>query len=160
MHKAASVSLNLQKDSAPLSKPDIETLKSNTDWKPSPKFKSGDHFWTGVKGKFALFTPKPLTSEMGNKVLFAYWGDQEERDNHTFSIAAIHKQSDKAEKVLIEGTDTDHPVWSYNSGFSIPSSGGDGSLPAGLSFSKPGIWCLNGFLDGKFIGQIIVKVKE
>jgi len=150
----------------PLTNKEIRLLKKSIDWKVSKTFVSAEDNYrlTGINHRIAYYRghhqqkPQIWMSGVGDKILWLVWGNSKTLSKSDLSVVAINKKSGSVEKVLTEGSGVGNKVWTYH-GLYTGMFGADASYPSGMVFSKPGLWCLNIFINKKLIGQIVVKVK-
>lgn len=123
-------------------------------WRLSPIQNFLDSKLVGNPNTIGLSSPIFSTEEVTEHLLYLF----ESVPASSIKLVGVHKETDRVEKVIVDG---DTKVWEVSTDNNKVSKGSNYHyIPLQLNFPKTGVWRLDVFFENRFIKHIIVKVNK
>lgn len=99
----------------------------------------------GIPNKMAVISGFNIT----DKYMWHFWGDEKTLNQGAFKVIATHQITGKTESVL-----------SISRIGYVPNNGADAHVPSNMTFSEPGLWKLDAYIDDTLFSSIVIDVKD
>jgi hypothetical protein len=130
-------------------KPHPSQKKNESDWTLSSTFQSGQRTMIGIPKKLGVICmTEAFVERKPEKCAWHIWGDRSRWKNASFVVQGVHKETNQTEFLF-------STTLNY-----APNLGADYHTPSNITFSKPGRWRMDVYIDHKLFGSIVVDVKK
>ena len=119
-------------------------------WRESPLFEADESTMIGEKDKIGfLYDDSEVVRfypDKENKYMWHLWGSKD--------------LPGKSFKVKATSQETGEEITVVEAGIFGPNNGADAHIPSIMSLPRSGLWKLDGYVDKKLFGTVIVKVHK